>query len=85
MFQALAGALAGHLDQTERREADDVRLRAIRRERALERRQHLTPVRLVLHVDEVDDDDPAEVAQPQLPRDRHGCLEVPHEIREGQA
>ena len=31
--------------------------------------QHLLPVRLRLHVDEVADDDPPHVAQPHLPRD----------------
>jgi hypothetical protein len=38
-------------------------------------------VRLVLHVDEVDDDDAAEVAQPQLARDRDRRLEVGAEDR----
>src|SRR6185436_14346683 len=60
MFQALARTLARHLHETERREAHDMRLRAIARKRALQRSQHLPPVRLVLHVDEVDDDDAAE-------------------------
>ncbi len=46
------------------------------RERPLERLQHLPPVLLFLHVDEVDDDDAAEVAQPQLARDRDRRLEV---------
>ena len=36
---------------------------------------------LVLHVDEVQDDDAAQVAHPQLPRDRHGGLEIRAEDR----
>src|SRR5262249_11439566 len=76
MFQALAGALAGHLHQPERRQTHDVSLGPVAGERALERGEHGAPVRLVAHVDEVDDDDAAEVAQAQLPRDRHRRLEV---------
>lgn len=38
--------------------------------------QHLALVLLVFHVDEVDDDDAADVAQAQLPGDRGGGLEV---------
>src|SRR6185312_7004151 len=70
MFQALARALASHLDEAERREAHDVGLGAVARKRALERGEHLLAVRLVLHVDEVDDDDAAQVPQAQVPRDR---------------
>src|SRR5256886_2290820 len=76
MFQALAGALAGHFHEPERREAHDVRLGAITGQRPLEGAQHGAPVRLIAHVDEVDDDDAAEIAQPQLPRDAHRRLEV---------
>src|SRR5882762_3289954 len=76
MFQALAGALAGHFHEPERREAHDVGLGAITGQRALEGGEHRTPVRLIAHVDEVDDDDAAEIAQPQLPRDAHRRLEV---------
>jgi hypothetical protein len=38
-------------------------------------------VLLLLHVDEIDDDDAAEVAEPQLSRDRDGRLEVRPEDR----
>src|SRR5690606_26349058 len=40
------------------------------------RAQYLAPMILVLHVDEVDDDDAADVAQAQLPGDGRGGLEV---------
>src|SRR5580698_5098703 len=76
MFQALASPLAGHLDQPERRETHDMGLSTIASERALERGEHLAAVRLVMHVDEIDDDDPAEIAQAQLPCDRDRGLEV---------
>src|SRR5215472_16409028 len=71
VFQALAGALAGHLHEAERRETDDVRLGTVAGECALECGEHRAPVWLITHVDEVDDDDAAEVAQPQLPRNAH--------------
>ena len=38
--------------------------------------QHLALVLFVFHVDEVDDDDPADVAQAQLPGDGRGGFEV---------
>src|SRR5215469_13746805 len=76
VFQTLAGALAGHLHQPQRREADDVGLGAVTGESAFERGEHRAPVRLVAHVDEVDDDDAAEISQPQLPRDAHRRLEI---------
>src|SRR5207302_1051484 len=43
MFQALAGALAGHFHEPERREAHDVRLGAITGQRPLEGAQHGAP------------------------------------------
>ncbi len=50
-------------------------------QRLLQRLQHLLAVLFLLHVDEVDDDDAAEVAQPQLARDRHRRLEIGAEDR----
>src|SRR6185312_775085 len=73
VLQALACALARHLDQPERRQAHYVGLSAIAGERMLERREHLAAVRLVV---QIDDDDAAEVAQPQLPADAGRRLEV---------
>ena len=81
VFQALARALARHLDQAERRHRRDVVLGVVAGQRFLQRLQHLLAVLLLLHVDEVDDDDAAEVAQPQLARDRHRRLEVGAEDR----
>src|SRR6185437_12384456 len=57
VLKALARALARHLDEAERGEAHDARLRAIRCECALESGEHLPAVGLIGHVDEIDDDD----------------------------
>ena len=64
MFQAVARPFARHFHQAERRDAGDVRLRVVARQRALQRLHDLGAVRRVGHVDEIDDDDAAEVAQP---------------------
>ena len=66
MRQRLAGALARHLDQAQLREAVDGEARPVALQRPVELGQHRGPVIGLLHVDEVDDDDAAEVAQPQL-------------------
>ena len=74
--ERLARALARHLDQPELREATDRHPRAVARQRLLEFREHRVAVLDVHHVDEVDDDDAAEVAQAQLPRDRLRGFEI---------
>ena len=76
MRQALARALARHLDQPQLGEAVDGHARAVARQRLAELVQHGVAVLLGVHVDEVDDDDAAEVAQPQLARDHLRRLEV---------
>src|SRR6185437_6789313 len=76
VLETLARALAGHLHQTERRETHYVALRAVAGEGVLERTEHLAAMRLIVHVDEVDDDDAAEVAQTQLPADAGRRLEI---------
>ena len=48
----------------------------VARQCLLERAQHLALVLVVVHVDEVDDDDAAKIAQPQLTRRRLRGLEV---------
>ena len=45
-------------------------------QRSRQRVHDLTPMRDLEHVDEIDDDDPAQVAQPQLARDRYRSFEV---------
>src|SRR5690606_39532269 len=59
VLQALAVPLTGHLDEAERRDAHDLRLRVVVREPRGQRLQDLMPVLLLGHVDEVDDDDSA--------------------------
>ena len=76
VLQRLAGALAGHLHQTERGDLGDMGACVIPRQRLLQRTQHLTLVLLFAHVDEVDDDDAAEIAQSELAADRLGRFQV---------
>src|SRR6185312_8455160 len=68
--------LARHLDEPERRDLDDVRLGAVALQLGLQRLLDGRPVLRVRHVDEVDDDDPADVAKPELAHDLLDGLEV---------
>src|SRR5690606_7454270 len=74
--QALADALAGHLHQAQRGHLGHLVAGAVAAEALDEPAQHQVPVGLEHHVDEVDDDDAADVAQPQLAHDLLGRLEV---------
>src|SRR5690606_22280586 len=76
LHQALAHALAGHLHQAQRGHLGDLVLGAVPAQALHEATQHEIAVRLEDHVDEVDDDDAADVAQPQLAHDLLGRLEV---------
>ena len=76
MGERLAGPLARHLHEAQLREPVDGDARPVAGERLAEFREHRVAVILGVHVDEVDDDDPAQIAQPQLAGDRLGCLEV---------
>ena len=76
LAHAVGHVLARHLDQPERRDLDHVGLGAVLVERLAQHLQHGVAVARARHVDEVDDDDPADVAQPQLAHDLVGGLEV---------
>ena len=76
MREALAGALSRHFDQAQLREAVDSHARAVARQRLPEFGEHRVLVFVAVHVDEVDDNDAAQVAQPQLPRDRLRGFEI---------
>ena len=76
LARAVGDVLARHLDEPERRDLDDVGLRAVALELLAERVLDLLAVLRVRHVDEVDDDDPADVAQAQLADDLLDRLEV---------
>ena len=73
---ALAHPLAGHLDQADVADLEDVGLGAVGAQGLLEGLEDLLPVGPFVHVDEVDDDDAADVAQPQLVDDLLRCLAV---------
>ena len=76
LAHAVGHVLARHLDEPERRDLDHVGLGAVLVERLAEHLQHRVAVAPAGHVDEVDDDDPADVSQPQLAHDLVGRLEV---------
>ncbi len=81
MFQAFSCALAGHFHEPKWRKTHDVGLRAIAVQRTLQGREDLAPMGFVVHIDEVDDDDAAEIAQTKLARNRYRGLEVGTEDR----
>ena len=68
--------LAGHLDQAERGDLGDLVLGPVAAQALEQPAQHELAVALEHHVDEVDDDDAADVAQPELADDLLGRLEV---------
>ena len=74
--QARAELLAGQLHQAQRRHFRHLVTGAVASQRLGQPPQHQVAVGLQHHVDEVDDDDAADVAQPQLPHDLLGGLEV---------
>src|SRR5919202_569339 len=63
---AVGDVLTRHLDQAERRDVHHVALRLVDVERLSQRLQDLVAVARPSHVDEVDDDDAADVAKPEL-------------------
>ena len=71
-----ADALARHFQQAEMRDAPDLDAGAVVLEAVLQPAFDRAVVALLVHVDEVDDDQPGEVAQAELPRDLVGGLEI---------
>ena len=76
LARAIGDVLARHLHEPERRDLDDVGLRPVALELLAERVLDRRAVLRVRHVDEVDDDDAADVAQPQLAHDLLDGFEV---------
>ena len=74
--EPLPDPLAGHLDEAERRDFGDLVARAVAPKAFDEPAKDELAVGLQHHVDEVDDDDPADVAQTKLTDDLLGRLEV---------
>src|ERR1043165_2490327 len=68
-LQRLPHALARHLDEAELGDLQDLRLRAVLPDLVLERLEEPRAVARVLHVDEAEDHDPAEVARADLADD----------------
>ena len=71
-----ADPLAGHLHQAQRGDLGDLVAGAVAAQALDQPAQHQVAVGLQHHVDEVDDDDAADVAQPELADDLLGGLEV---------
>ena len=76
LARAVRDVLACHLDEPERRDLDDVRLRPVPFELRAQRLLDGLAILRIRHVDEVDDDDPADVAQAKLADDLLHGLEV---------
>src|SRR6266702_4770244 len=74
--QTRADPLPGHLDQAERRDLGHLVAGAVPAEALGQAAQHQVTVGLQHHVNEVDHDDAADVAQPELPDDLFGGLQV---------
>ena len=72
----LADPLPGHLDQPQLRDLEDVGLGLVAPQRLLQGLEDLLAVLRLVHVDEVDDDDAADVAEPELVDDLLGRLDV---------
>ena len=60
-------SLARHFQQAEMRNASDLNPRAVLSKAIAQLTFHRAVVALLVHIDEVDDDQPSEVAQPKLP------------------
>ena len=73
---ARTDTLARHLQQPEMRDVADLDARAVVAQAFLEPALDRTVVALLVHVDEVDDDQPGEVAQTKLPGDFLGRFHV---------
>src|SRR5262249_24564258 len=75
-FEALLDAFAGHDDQTEIRYRHGFGRRTILLELLFDRLQHALPILTFLHVDEIEHDDAAKIAQANLPDDLLHSLQV---------
>ena len=71
-----ANALARHFEQAEMRDAPDLDSGAILPQAIAELAFHRAVIALLVHVDEVDDDQAGEVPQSELPRDLLGGLQI---------
>src|SRR3990170_625648 len=81
MREAFARALARHLHEAQLGKAVHRHARAVARQCLAELVEHGVAVLFRIHVDEVDDDDAAEVPQPQLARDHLRRLQIGLEYR----
>ena len=76
LLQARTQPLARQLQQAEPADPADLDSRAIRLHRLFQTALHLAQMSRFLHVDEVDDDEPGQIAQPELAGDLVGRLDI---------
>src|SRR6056297_2923647 len=76
MLEAFSGSLARHFHQAQRGNLRNGGSRRISRQRLIEHTDNLALVLVIGHVDEINDDDAAKVAQPELAGKRLGCLHI---------
>ena len=81
MGQRLARALACHFHQSQLRETVDRHAGTVACQRLAKLVEHGVAVLLGIHIDEVDNDNAAEITQPQLARDHLRGLEIGFEYR----
>jgi hypothetical protein len=67
MFQTFTGSFAGHFHQPQHRYFGNVGFRVVFFKMPLERLQNLFFMILALHIDKIDNNDAAEVSEPELP------------------
>ena len=81
MGQRFTGTLSRHLQQAQRRKAIDCRFDAVPRQLLLELGQYGILVIFFHHVDEVDDHDTTQIAQPELSCNRLRGFQIRFEYR----
>ena len=75
-FEVLARLLARDLDEAERRDVDDVGLRAVEAHAVAQEGEEPFLLLVGVHVDEVDEDDAADVSEADLLQDFRRCFEI---------
>ena len=81
MFKAFPGALARHFHQAQVRDASDFIAGRVTQHGFFQASVHLPAMLGILHVDEVHDDNAAQVAQAQLARERRRRFQIGLENR----
>ncbi len=81
MRQRITSAFARHFNQTQLAEVAYGHACAVFAQRLVEFGQYRRAMLGIVHINEVNNDDAAQIAQAQLPRDGHRCFQVCFENR----